>query len=99
MSLFQCENCGCCENTVFGTDRWQRFYFDWTGIEYKREMALCSVCMPTKYADGKPTKGGKWHGKFPRRLLPKGMFKTNKVGNLEHKETGSENYSEYEIND
>lgn len=39
----------------------------------------------------------KWHEQFKRTYLPKGMLKTNASGNLEHTETGSENYAEYEI--
>lgn len=64
MSLYQCEQCGCQENTA-------------TGCYWGREKKLCSFCGD-----------GEWHGKFKRKFLPKGLFKTNRVGNLEHKETG-----------
>lgn len=58
---------------------------------------ICSACAPTKYKDGKPTEFGKWHGEFPRIFLPMGAFFTNKKGNLEHKESGSENFIQYEL--
>ena len=58
----------------------------------------CSACTPDTFGDGSHNrKGGKWHNKFERIYLPKGMFITNSVGNLEHKETGSDNYREYEL--
>lgn len=44
-----------------------------------------------------PTEYGKWHGKFPRVFLPLGMFVTNRVGNLAHKDTGDENFRAYAI--
>ena len=90
MSLFQCEECGCVENTALCGYWYQMFKGD------KRK--LCSACVPATHSDGSQnSKGGKWHGQFKRLFLPKGMFKTNKVGNLEHIKTGSENYSQYEI--
>ncbi|WP_186092292.1 hypothetical protein [Burkholderia gladioli] len=99
MSLYQCKHCGCCENTALGMQpgtppRW----FDWTGIEHRRGMELCSACMPTRFADGTsvPRAGG-WHGQFERVFLPKGMFKTNARGNLEHIETGTEDFRAYAI--
>jgi len=99
MSLFQCQNCGCCENTACASQGFvvMADCFDWAGMEEKRGMALCSACGPTRYADGKPTRYGKWHEKFARAFLPKGMFKTARNGNLEHKETGEQNYRQYEI--
>ena len=99
MSLYQCEHCGCCENTALGAQphtppKW----FDWTGIEDRRGKHLCSACMPTKFADGTPDdEGGKWHGQFDRVFLPKGQFKTNQRGNLEHIETGSEDFRAFQI--
>lgn len=99
MSLYQCEHCGCCENTACGAVQYlyaSRF-FDFTGIEDRKDKLLCSACGPTHYRDGAPTEYGKWHDRFPRRFLPMGMFKTNTRGNLEHIETGSENYEQYAI--
>lgn len=96
MSLFQCHNCGCVENTatscagfVFASS------YDWSGIEHLKGFKLCSACGPTRYADGTPAHGGKWHNRFPRRFLRKGMWKTNREGNLEHIETGETDYTIY----
>jgi hypothetical protein len=102
VSLYQCERCGCCENTALG-HYWAAGHidhlFDWTGIEDRKGLKLCSACMPTHYRDGKPleAKGGGWHGQFPRVFLPKGKFRTSKVGNLEHIETGSENFRQFAL--
>lgn len=99
MSLYQCQHCGCCENTALGMQpgtppEW----FDWTGIEDRRGKHLCSVCMPTKFKSGaRHEEAGKWHGYFERVFLPMGMFKTNRVGNLEHIETGGEDFRAYRI--
>jgi len=99
MSLYQCEHCGCCENTALGMQsgtpaRW----FDWAGIEDRRGMHLCSACMPQFYSDGtRVSRGGGWHHQFARVYLPKGKFKTNARGNLEHVETGSEDFRSYAI--
>ena len=38
---------------------------------------ICSAC-----------ETGRWHGKFEKVMLPKGLFQTNSVGNLEHIESG-----------
>lgn len=100
MSLFQCENCGCRENTACsaqGTKHMTRIY-DWSGIEDLKGKMLCSVCAPTKFRDGVPTKFGVWHNRFKRTFLPMGEFKTNQEGNLEHIKTGSTNVQEFEIN-
>ncbi len=99
MSLYQCEHCGCCENTALGMHpgtptKW----FDWTGIEDRKGKHLCCVCMPTRYARGGPVEdAGKWHGYFARVFLPMGMFKTNERGNLAHIETGDENFRAYAL--
>lgn len=102
MSLFQCENCGCAENTALTCGYIKAdFYtkeFNWRTALGSKEMRLCSACSPSKYANGKDAKkGGKWHDQFKRAYLPKGEFFTNRHGNLEHKETGSENYHLFEI--
>lgn len=84
MSLFQCQNCGCKENTALSHQgfSWPEDY-DWTGMEDRKGMKLCSACGPTKYLSGEQTDGGKWHGQFERVFLPKGEYRTNSVGNLE----------------
>jgi hypothetical protein len=98
MSLFQCGVCGCSENTACASQGCDGFFtdcFDWTGIEDRKGKKLCSACAPTSYSDGKPTKFGTWHNNFPRRFLPMGMFRTAPNGNLEHKETGEQDFMKY----
>jgi hypothetical protein len=93
MSLFQCEICGCAENTALacqGCRGYAETFFDWTGIEDRKGKLLCSQHAPSKYSDGKPTEYGQWHGRFTQRYLPMGMYKTNQRGNLSHIETGLE---------
>jgi hypothetical protein len=99
MSLYQCEHCGCVENTALAMQpKTPTEWFDWTGIEDRKDLHLCSACMPTRYSDGTlASKGGSWHGQFDRVFLPKGMFKTNRRGNLEHIESGSEDFRKYAI--
>lgn len=100
MSLFQCERCGCVENTALSSQGFKVHAedFDWTGIEDRQGLRLCSACGPTRYDGGEPTSYGVWHGKFKRVFLPIGQFKTNRRGNLEHIQTGTEDYMPYEIN-
>jgi len=99
MSLFQCENCGCCENTALTAQGHKPppEWFDWTGMEHLKGRHLCSACAPKKYSDGVATRDGQWHGQFDRVFLPMGMFRTAKNGNLEHIETGDEDFRKYEL--
>lgn len=100
MSLFQCQHCGCCENTALacqGCVGYAESFFDWSGFEDRKGKKLCSACAPTKYADGEPTEYGKWHGQFDRTFLPMGMFRTNRVGNLAHVDTGDEDFRKYAL--
>lgn len=86
MSLFQCQHCGCRENTALasqGCDGFAETFFDWTGFEDRRGKKLCSACAPTKYSDGTPSGLGKWHGVFERMFLPMGAYRTDRMGNLE----------------
>lgn len=86
MSLFQCQHCGCKENTALasqGCDGFAETFFDWTGFEDRRGKKLCSACGPTKYSDGTPSRLGKWHGAFERVFLPMGIYRTDRQGNLE----------------
>lgn len=99
MSLYQCEHCGCCENTALGA-----YYsaampeiFDWSGMEERKGKRLCSADGPVKYVDGNPTGYGKWHGEFERVYLPMGAFYTNKRGNLKHSETGREDFRSFAV--
>ena len=78
MPLYQCVKCGCVENTATGLSivlARTPSLFDWTDVEeiYKGEK-LCSACAPAHYRDGTPSGYGKWHNKFRRDYLPKGMF-------------------------
>jgi hypothetical protein len=53
--------------------------------------------MPTRYSDGSVASKAGWHGQFERVFLPMGAFKTNQRGNLEHIETGSEDFGSFRI--
>ncbi len=99
MSLYQCENCGCMENTALGlyACRNMKDMYNWTGKEHLQGKKLCCVCAPTHYLGGTATKYGKWHNQFSRVFLPKGKFWTNGKGNLEHIETKSERYRDYAL--
>lgn len=99
MSLFQCEICGCCENTSLALQgfAWMADLFDWAYAPDREGNRLCSACGPTHYRNGERTKYGEWHGQFERVFLPLGMFVTNQRGNLAHKETGDENFRAYAI--
>lgn len=98
--MFQCESCGCAENTHMGLRVCQTLpkIFDWDSSVAKEPMKVCYACAPLLFDTGEKTRyNGEWHDRFPRVFLPKGMFFTNSVGNLEHKETGSIHYQEYAI--
>ena len=99
MSLFQCESCGCVENTALSHQGFSyEENFDWTGMEHVRGLRLCSACGPSTLADGEPArKGGQWHGQFPRTYLPKGKFRTADNGNLEHIETGDQDFDKWAL--
>ena len=101
MSLFQCEHCGCAENTALTAGYHCRDWpelFDWTGIEERKGLKLCSACTPAKHSDGEPVDGGgAWHGQFRRVFLVAGQFETNRDGNLAHKESGDTECWKYEV--
>lgn len=99
MSLFQCDNCGCVENTALTSvcTKWRPRIFDWAGIEHLKCKELCCACAPRKYSDGTPTQFGVWHDRFERIYLPKGEWITNAQGNLEHKKTGDLDFKKYKI--
>lgn len=86
MSLFQCYECGCRENTAT-CNFWSRLEGQWRNAPALPWM-LCSACDPVL---------AEWHERFPRVFLPKGMFVTNERGNLAHKDTGDEDCSAYAI--
>lgn len=94
MSLYQCEQCGCVENTAVG------FYHGSDMDIYPPEVRgkkLCSVCGPTHFASGEPilryNEGpafGQWHGKFNRVFFTLGSLYTNENGNVARKRDGVE---------
>ena len=99
LSLFQCEKCGCIENTACsaqGFHLWPHL-FDWSYDESLRGLQICSACGPSKYNDGKPTEYGKWHNRFKRRYLPIGEFQTNRYGDLEKTSNGDTDVIKYEV--
>jgi hypothetical protein len=64
MSDYQCDQCGCVENSSLGL-YWDRHSDHW-GPQI-RGRALCSECAPVHYPDGSTTGYGKWHGRFKQR--------------------------------
>ena len=98
MSLYQCEKCGCCENTSCGHYHCRNFKDMWD--EKYLGKALCSACAPTHFKSGEKNRdmNGKWHGKFERTFLPMNMFYTNDDGNLAHKETHETDFRKYSLN-
>ena len=95
MSIFQCDKCGCSDNTACGNNYHTRYNNEkWFGI--KKGLKLCTACTPSHTLDGQlvDERSGKWHNEWQRVFLPKGEFFTNQEGNLEHKETG---LSEFEF--
>lgn len=86
MSIFQCEYCGCAENTALSLQgckgSWVESTLDWTGMEDRRGKLLCSACAPAKNSDGTPSGLGEWHGQFDRQYLPLGQYRTGADGNL-----------------
>lgn len=125
MSLFQCDKCGCAENTSTAGGYHGRglvmrdpvvlnSYREVLGLKEDEPYGYyCCVCNPewftlagaygigprpadpTSYRRGED--GGVWHGYFPRRFLPKGLFHTDEDGNLAHMETLETNYIKYEL--
>ena len=98
MSIYQCDDCGCAENTACG---W--FHSRNSKTLNKPEdvgKKLCSACATTEWPSGDAKKDfdGTWHNKFKRTFLPHGEFFTNQQGNLQHTESGligGEAYSKY----
>lgn len=76
MSLFQCYECGCRENTAT-SNFWIRQEGLWRELPSQPWM-LCSACDPDI---------GKWHSKFDRIYMAKGEFVTDRRGNLAHKDS------------
>jgi hypothetical protein len=85
MSIYQCEECGCAENTALGW-YWAKDWKNMVDPKYEGR-ALCSACGPTHFIDGTkvPRMQGKWHGQFERTFYPKGSMETDEFGNLVEK--------------
>lgn len=95
MPLFQCEKCGCVENTAccgyWGRNR--------PSLTHKKDLGkkLCCACESTTYPSGEAKdRGGRWHNEFDRIFLPLGEWGMNSAtGNLIHLTTGETDYSEH----
>lgn len=100
MSIFQCERCGCVDNTACGVGM---FYhapssFDWSYAPEREGMKLCSACGPTHLKGGHPTiTEGKWHDLFKRVFLPMGLYVTNQHGNLVTIDKGNPKYTRHQL--
>ncbi len=104
MSLFQCENCGCVENTACADQGFTLSdCYDWSYDESLKGKKVCRACGPkNREGGGKMTCDlwgdyGVWHNEFDRIFLPLGQFKTASNGNLEHVETGCQDFRKYAL--
>lgn len=89
MSMFQCQRCGCAENTACSSQGFEDVtLFDWSGIENRKGLKLCSACGPSTYANGESTAYGKWHRRFARIFFPCNQFQTDRSGDLRHVSLG-----------
>ena len=90
MPQFQCDLCGCVENTAlsfcsisppFASDEEElNRYRELVGLKPGEKFGrYCSECCPSG--------DRKWHGLFDRVYLPKGKFETDPKGGLWHKVT------------
>lgn len=83
MALFQCQECGCVENSSSG---WYHAKGrGYTKDKEKDKKELCSECGPTEYSDGTPTKLGQWHNRFTKKIYPLGSLYTDGEGNVRYK--------------
>ena len=91
MPLFQCECCGCIENTATANQGFKGRLFeqpyDWSYAPERKGKKLCSACGPGFYRDGKPTRFGVWHNQFKRQYLPLGEYEICPLGNIRHATT------------
>lgn len=99
MSMFQCEHCGCAENTALCSAHLAFLHksFDFSGIEDRKGKRLCSACAPSKFARGQETGYGIWHGEFRRVFLEIGAWMTDKQGNLARKSDGVTDYMKHAV--
>lgn len=83
MAIFQCDECGCAEDTAYG---WLHcsLLVDVTKPE-QLGTRVCSACAPSKWPIGNAIEGfGVWHDKFPRVYYPHGKFKKTKAYKEKH---------------
>lgn len=83
MSLYQCEKCGCVENTACGFYHCSNsdLFCDYQEGT-KKGMKLCCECGPLKLTNGKPTGYGKWHDCFVKAIYPFNSLYTDDDGNV-----------------
>jgi len=87
MSLYQCDKCGCVENSALGhyhsvnvRDLWPDEYVG---------KKLCSECGPPTYRSGEVCKKfGKWHDAFEKKIYPLNSLYTDDQGNIRRKSDG-----------
>ena len=78
MAIFQCDECGCAEDTAWG---WlhNALIVDVTLPEHLGTR-VCSACAPAEWGPGRPIEGfGAWHDKFPRVYYPHKSFRPTKA--------------------
>lgn len=80
MGLYQCDKCGCIENTALGFFHTRSITNLWPEEFINKQ--LCSACGPRQFKNGEPTDYGEWHGKFQQTFYPVGSLKTNGQGNV-----------------
>lgn len=73
--MYQCEECGCAENTACG---W--YWYNRHEDPKYHDRKLCSACGPADQSGIQ--KFGEWHAEFERTFYPKGSMVTDKNGNL-----------------
>lgn len=102
MSLFQCSNCGCVENTALAPypllsidkiiDNIEELSRIRAELDLKNDEPFGNYC-----SECHPLGDKKWHGEFERIYLPKGEFETSPKGDLWHKKTHDRNFKKYRI--
>lgn len=88
MSIFQCTKCGSAENTACCN-----YHYEVAILKVPPKCSACTEIPKTYDNKGAP---GEWHDRFPRTFLPKGMFETDRVGNLVHK-VNKDSYHKYKL--
>ncbi len=97
MSLFQCDTCGCVENTATSGTYHVRNVERLMPKKFLG-MKLCCVCGPDVWADGSNiSKTGKWHDLFTRKFYPVGTLYTDAQGNVRNIKTNEHPKKEDEV--